>query len=188
MHQRFPVSLVAVSAVLLISGCASWTSPPAYSASTANIDLIRAKLSPGSARVRVDAFTSSATLDSTPTCRAAGALNPAHSMTIPVYIRQALISELSQAGFLDPASNVAIQAKVITADVSTMSAARWTLSMQVSSQDNDGYVVTVEHPFPERFAAVSACQEAETAFNGAVERLIHATISDERFVELLRDK
>lgn len=71
------------------------------------------------------------------------------------------------------------------ASFSSVSPAKWTLAMSVSSDVHSGYRVEIEYPFRTSYSAVSACRNVSDAWAPAVQSLIRAIITHPDFGRLI---
>ena len=177
------VALSLVCAGALLAGCETTSSMP-YQASTQNVIGVQNRLKASDAKVRLGLFTAAPGVDK-PTCRAAGQLDVAPGKSLEGYIRDALQTELFMAGVYDESKGATISGRVEKVDVNTFGTGSWSLTMSVSSTaDAAGYTVSNSYPFASSFSAVSACQNAATAFNPAVQELLGKVVNHPGFSRL----
>lgn len=174
--------LVAVVSAVALAACESTSSLP-YQVSTQNVLAAQRSLAEAEASVSVGAFTAAEGVGK-PTCRLMGQLDIAPGKSVHTFIRDALEAELFQTGRLND-SAPAIRGVVESIDVDTMGTGHWTLTLHVASDANPtGYSVTATHTFASSFSAYSACQNAATAFNPAVQSLLNAVVTHREFSSL----
>lgn len=176
--------ILALCAVLALAACETTTAIP-YQASTQNVISAQRTLKPANTKVTLGAFTANGTEAEKPTCRAMGQLDVAPGKSVEAFIRDAFQSELFMAGAYDEASAASISGQVDRVEVNTMGTGSWTLAITVKSTTfPEGYSVTTTFPFASSFSAISACQNAVSAFNPAVQDLLGKVVSHPNFGKL----
>jgi hypothetical protein len=179
-----PVAISAlIACALVLSACETTTAIP-YQPSTQNVITAQRTLKPNATKVTLGAFTASGGTDK-PTCRAAGTLDIAPGKSVESYIREAFQTELFTAGGYDEGAGVSITGNLDTLAVDTFGTGKWTLQVTVKSTAYpQGYTVSTVYPFASSFSAVSACQNATTAFNPAVQELLGKIVASPDFAKL----
>lgn len=175
--------LLAICATaLLISACESTTSLP-YTTSAQNVIAARDALQSANAEVAVAAFTAASGV-SKPTCRLMGQLDVAPGEDIATFIRDAFEAEMLATGRLSSEAP-GVSGVVERVEMNTVGTGSWTISLSVSSEANPtGYTVTTTHNYASSFSAYSACQNAATAFNPAVQSLLNDVVTHPDFATL----
>ncbi|MGY6662318.1 MAG: hypothetical protein ACXIVO_08350 [Glycocaulis sp.] len=173
---------IAVFSAIVLAACESTSSLP-YQPSTQNVLAAQRALASSDANLSVGAFSAADGVGK-PTCRLMGQLDIAPGKDVATFIRDAFEAELFQTGRLnDEAPRV--RGVVEAVDVDTVGTGHWTLTLRVASDANpDGYTVTSTHTFSSSFSAYSACQNAATAFNPAVQSLLNAVVTHPEFSSL----
>lgn len=174
------LSLTAVAAVVLLSGCAFKTSP--YGASVQNVEAIKASnLKP----VAVATFKSAKPGLNSITCRAAGPVTVEPSFE--AYVQKALIDELKLAGAYDPASPVVLSGTLEAVDFSSgITDGNWTFSLAVANSRNESFTTKSSYGFSGSFVADRACQEVAQAFVPAVQQLIKDVVKNPKFGQVAK--
>jgi len=170
-------------ATLLITGCETTSSRP-YSPSTQNVIKLKSVLADNGISVKVAPFTQNENVKK-PVCRLSGAVDVAVGSTMSAFIQDALTTELFTAGAYDDSSASVIMGNLTNVNFSSISPAKWMLSLDVSSNNSAGYTVSTEHEFKTSFSAYSACQNVADAFTPAVQGLIRQLMEHPQFGELV---
>jgi uncharacterized lipoprotein YajG len=174
--------IAASAALVFIAACESTSSLP-YSTSAQNVIAAQQVLADADAQLSVGAFTASEGV-AKPTCRMMGQLDVAPGKDIATFIRDAFEAEIFATGRLAPQAT-AVRGEVQAAEMSTIGTGDWTISLHVSSDANpQGYTVTTSHSFASSYSAYSACQNAATAFNPAVQALLNDVVTHPQFATL----
>ncbi len=178
--------LAAVFAALLaLAACATPSAVDYAPVDEARRAQAHAQLAAYEGRIAVGPVALAPGLDPTPQCRGAGPIDPSRGLTLPEFVRAAFVRELTYAGRYAPDSEVAIAVVVTELVMVSMSDARWTLAVNISSPYSEGYSVSSTTPFPHVFDAGGACSVASDAFNVALSALIDQTFAHPQFPELL---
>lgn len=181
------IKLVTITIPLLaiiLSGCETTNSIP-YKASTNNIITIQQKVAKSDSKVRLDTVRFSEGINDAPLCRLLGPVRVAPGKTIQQYIEDAFREELFLAGIYSPSAPNQIQGTIMDLSFSSVSPAKWNISMTVNSTTSDEYTVAVEYPFNTSFSAYSACQNVADAFGPAVQQLLSEVVNNQRFIDLI---
>lgn len=177
-------TLAAITATIALAACESTSSLP-YTVSTQNVLAAQAALTAADATLSVGSFTASAGVQK-PTCRMMGQLDVAPGKDLATFIRDALEAELFQTGRLQSGS-VPINGAIERVEVDSFGTGSWIIDARVFSDANpQGYRVSSTYPFSSSFSAYSACQNAATAFNPAVQALLSEIVTHPQFASLAR--
>lgn len=175
--------LLAASAVILFLGACESTSSLPYTTSAQNVIAAQRALVEADAQISVGQFTAAEGVEK-PTCRMMGQLDVAPGKDVATFIRDAFEAEIFATGRLDPEAT-AVRGEVESIEMNTLGTGSWTLSLRVSSEANpQGYSVTTQHSFASSYSAYSACQNAATAFNPAVQALLNDVVTHPDFGSL----
>ncbi|MEM5515920.1 hypothetical protein WNY37_03090 [Henriciella sp. AS95] len=176
------MSSVVAASVLLLGACETTSSRP-YKASTSNIMAAQDAM-PTNAKVTVGEFTAAEGIDTSPTCRAMGALEVAPGQTPVEYIHDAFQEELFAAGLIASGAP-AISGEITELSFNSFGTGSWTVALNVSSPSlPEGYTVTTEYDFKTSFSAISACQNVIDAFQPTVSDLLGKVVNDPQFPAL----
>jgi len=176
--------VAALGVVLALGACETTTSYP-YQPSTQNVMAFQTALAPSNTKVQLGAFTRDPAINTTPNCRLLGPIDVAPGKSMEVYIRDALQTELFQAGVLSSTAGTTINGRIDAVDLGTMGTGSWGITLTLTSTvDPTGYQVSTAFPFSSSFSAVSACKNASAAFGPAVNDLIGKAVANPGFARL----
>jgi len=174
--------LAAGAALLFLSACESTSSLP-YTNSAQNVIAAQRALVAADTQISVGQFTQAEGVGK-PTCRMMGQLDVAPGKDISDFIRDAFESEIFATGRLN-ADAVSVRGHVESIEMNTVGTGSWTISLRISSDSNpEGCSVTARHVFASSYSAYSACQNAATAFNPAVQALLNQVVTHPQFASL----
>lgn len=180
--NKLILTTAAVAALFTTAACETTSSRP-YKASTANI-MAAQEAMPGGLKVSVGDFLAATTVDTSPTCRAMGALEVAPGQTPVEYIREAFQEELFEAGLLESGSP-AIEGLVQELAFNSFGTGSWKVTLAVSSDANpSGYSVSTDYSFKTSFSAINACQNVIDAFQPTVSDLLNKIVTHPEFPTL----
>lgn len=171
-------------AVCVLSACASAAALNSVSVDETLRAQAQARLAASEASFAVGQVTLAPGVDGTPQCRGLGIIDPTRGLTMPIFVRDAIQRDLTQAGRFAENADTVIAAEITEIRMVSMDNARWTLSMRVSSNHATGYTVTTTTPFPHMFVANDACQAADNAFPAAFRALLDSVYSHPEFATL----
>lgn len=176
------LAAVIAAAILSITACETTSSRP-YKASTSNIMAAQASM-PDGAKVSVGMFSASAGVDTSPTCRAMGALEVAPGQSPVDYIHDAFQEELFKAGLIETDAPE-IAGEVEQLEFNSFGTGSWDVALKVSSPANpDGYSVSTTYSFKTSFSAINACQNVIDAFQPTVSELLSKVVQHPEFPTL----
>lgn len=143
------------------------------------------------AKVRIGAMTDDSKFDSN--CRLVGPIKTSGNRPIAEFVKDSFNDELKFAGlYSDDPGTTDLTATLQAASFSSMAAltqGHWDFSLQLANPDN-GKTVTANasYNFDSGFNAAIACANVSNALTPAVQRLIHAVVSDPQFAVLIKSK
>lgn len=180
--KKLLVITTICGSLLFLSGCETVTSQR-YQASTENVLKMQGEISKDQ-KVHLGEFTQN---DSgvALTCRLSGPVDVSPGTSQAQYIKEAMRSELFMADVYDINSETIITGKLEELRFSSVSPAKWYITLSVSSGKSEGYTVTTEYGFKTSFSAFGACKNVAETFPLAVQKTISDVISDPRFKSLL---
>ena len=180
------LKIYTVSLVLLTLASCETTSTRPYQASTDNVMKFQRVISETGNKVNLGYFSN----DSNPLgmCRLNGPVDVSPGKTIAQYIKEAMQTELLMAQAYDESSAVTINAQLNDLNFSSVSPAKWTFELALSSNVSSGYTVSSSYNFKTSYSAVSACRNVADAFGPAVQDLIKEVISHPGFKALIQEK
>ena len=115
-----------------------------------------------------------------------GKLDVTSGKPLEAYVKDALQSELFQAGVYDVNSPVTIMGQLKEVQMKSLGTGSWTLALQVTSnRDPIGYSVTTTRVFKSSYTAGAACQNATNAFAPSVQDLIGQVVNNAGFARLV---
>lgn len=181
------IVLITLAAVSL-AGCETTSSRP-YQVSTPNVLAIQAAIGGDQSKVKIGSFSAADGVKTDLTCRAMGALEVAPGQSAIVYIREALQSELFQAGVYDQAGGQTIEATLDQLNFNSFGTGSWKVALRLrSSTLPEGYSVAVNYSFKTSYSALKACQNVIDAFQPTVSTLIQKAVNDPNFKKLAGEK
>ncbi|MGD9715976.1 MAG: hypothetical protein AB7U26_02735 [Sulfuricurvum sp.] len=179
-------SSVAVASLLLLSGCANKV--PNYASSPQNIRAVKNLHSEEKTTVNIAAFKAKNEGEAKVMCRLATPVGTPDGMTFAKYVEDALAVELEMGDMYDPKSNVIVSGYLENVYGSTvLGNAYWEHTLKLTSSNGKSMSVTSRYDYESSFTAYSACSEMQRSYLPAVQQLVHQTITDPRFKELIRN-
>ena len=175
--------LLAASISVVATGCSTTHSIP-YKASTGNVIAIQETLESQGKKVTVGTVTMAPGIEESPTCRLMGPIKVAPGKSPAQYIKDAFIEELFMAKAYAPTSESVINAKIDNIKFSSISPARWDITMSVNSSNSSGYTVSINYGFDTSWDAYSACKNVADAFGPAVQALLGKVVTHPQFTTL----
>ncbi|MEQ8557796.1 MAG: hypothetical protein RIB03_05720 [Henriciella sp.] len=173
---------VIAASLLLTAACETTSSRP-YKASTENIMSAQSALPTGT-KVTVGDFVAAADVDTSPTCRAMGALEVAPGQSPIDYIHDAFQEELFEAGLIASGAPE-ISGEVTELDFSSFGTGSWNVTLAVTSPSlPEGYSVSTAYSFKTSFSAINACQNVIDAFQPTVSDLLSKVVNHPDFPAL----
>lgn len=139
-------------------------------------------------KVRIGSINDDSKFDSS--CRLVGPVKTSGNRPVAEFVKDSFNDELKFANlYSDDPSTVNIKATLQTASFSSMAAltqGHWDFSLQLANPANGKTIVAnSSYNFDSGFAAEVACANVSNALTPAVQRLIHAAISDSQFAALV---
>lgn len=174
-----------LASIALLGGCAHQISK--YSPSFQNMTALH-HLSGHAQKINLGVFTDPKQTRSL-LCRLEGPEQLPGNATYVSYLKNALRSELNQAGLYAPHSNMTLDATLnhITAD-SMMGSAHWTLQMTFNDHIQKPYVVSSTYPYSTDVIADIACTQVAQAFVPAVQKFMRTLYANQNFRKTLQGK
>ena len=180
------VAIATVLSAALLTGCETTSSRP-YKASTDNILAFQGALKTSGKTVNVASFTAAEGIDTSPSCRAFGALDVAPGKTPIEFIHGALKEELFEAGVYDVSSPNTINGEITALKPTSFGSGKWVIGLKMSSDSLPaGYTVDTEYKFKTSYSAIKACQNVVDAFTPAVQELLSKVVADPKFADLTK--
>jgi outer membrane murein-binding lipoprotein Lpp len=183
--RQLILSAIAVSTVVLFSGCANKV--PNYASSIQNIRAVKALASEEKTTVDIAPFSAKNEGESKVMCRLATPIGAPDGVTFAKYIEDALAVELEMGNMYDPKSNTKITGYIEDLYGSTvLGNAYWEFKVKVSSSNGKSFDVLSRYDYESSFNAYSACSEMQRSYLPAVQQLVNKIVTDPRFKELLK--
>lgn len=184
MKKTFLLS-VLLTGTILLDGCAHQVS--SYSPSFANMSELR-NISTHAEKINLGAFKDPNKTKSI-VCRLEGSEELPGDVTYASYLKNALKSELNQAGLYSSNSKIKLNATLdeIKAD-SVMGSAHWTIIMTFNDHIQKPYTVSSSYPFSANFVADIACTQVAQSFVPAAQQFMHTLYMNEHFRKTLQGK
>lgn len=121
-------------------------------------------------------------------CRLAGDVYLPDKMTYSQYIKQAFEEQLLAANKLaDKSSDKALNVDLKAVDFSTVEGS-WTISANISVNDNSPIFIKSVYDFGTSFVAYAACKSAGQAFEGAVAHFINQVLTNSSILKELNSQ
>lgn len=171
--------LIVILALVLLSGCDSFTAAPYGISADTNVTLREL----GNQHVNVGPFKLANEFDSN--CRLAGPIQLPTGLDFPGYIQKALTDELKVAGLYAANAPVTLAGNVDAIAFSS-TAGSWDITLTVRSSNGHSATATEHYDFHTSFTAVSACHDSADAFQPAVQALIGKLVASPDFRSLLQ--
>jgi hypothetical protein len=179
------LSTVAVSSLLLFSGCANKV--PNYASSPQNIRAVKNLHKEEQATVSIAGFKAKNEGESKVMCRLATPVGTPDGMTFAKYVEDALAVELEMGDIIDPKSKVIISGNLENVYGSTvLGNAYWEHTLKLTSTNGKSMEVMSRYDYESSFTAYSACSEMQRSYLPAVQELVNKIITDPRFKELIK--
>lgn len=177
------VLLAVVAASVFTAGCSTTSGGAQYKASTQNVLHMQEHLE--NAKVRLLGFTAAAGVDDSHWCRAVGPLTIGGGKTPTQFIHDAMQEELFLAQSYSRTAPIAISGRVDALSFSSVSPAKWEITLSLTSSNGASYQVKGQHEFSTSWGAVEACKNTADAFVPAVQDVLKRAVSDARFKSLI---
>jgi hypothetical protein len=184
MFIKAKAAIIVSAMAIFLTGCETTNSIP-YKTSPANTIALQGKLQAKGKKVSVANVIIASSIEEKPNCRMMGPIAIAPGKTVRQFVKEAIQEELLAAGSYDPASPIVIDAEIDELTFSSVSPARWNISIRVRSNKSTGYRVSEEYKFETSWTAQSACKNTADAFGLAVQQLIRKIVEDKKFDELV---
>lgn len=181
------LSTVAISSLLLFSGCANKV--PNYANSPQNIRAVKNLQAEEKATVNISAFKAKNEGESKVMCRLATPVGTPDGITFAKYVEDALAVELEMGNMLDPKSPVTLTGSLENVYGSTvLGNAYWEHTLKLISSNGKTLEKTSRYDYESSFTAYSACSEMQRSYLPAVQRLVNDIVTDPRFREMVKNK
>jgi hypothetical protein len=172
----------ALVSLLLLSGCATMTTAR-YSMSADNQQALKRFQG---ATVELVALAPPANYDAN--CRMVGPIKAADGGPINEFVKKAFNDEFKFANIYST-GGVKLQGVLTQAEFSSSSGLTngwWKLAVKLTSSNGATLEQSSHTDFKSGFGGLSACNNTAQALGGAVQDLIHATLTNPKFPELLK--
>jgi hypothetical protein len=175
--------IFAAAAVLLVSGCATMT-PARYTMSADNQQSLKAYKGD---QVELVSVAPPAHFD--PDCRMVGPIKAADGAPINKFVRDAFNDEFKFANMYsgDGVQLHGVLTQVEFSSSSGLTKGWWKLAIKLTSSNGASLVQSSETKFKSGFVGLTACNNTAQALGGAVQDLIHATLTNPKFPALLKN-
>lgn len=181
------LSTVAISSLLLFSGCANKV--PNYANSPQNIRAVKNLQAEEKATVNISAFKAKNEGESKVMCRLATPVGTPDGITFAKYVEDALAVELEMGNMLDPKSPVTLTGSLENVYGSTvLGNAYWEHTLKLISSNGKTLEKTSRYDYESSFTAYSACSEMQRSYLPAVQKLVNDIVTDPRFKEMVKNK
>lgn len=181
------LSTVAISSLLLLSGCANKV--PNYANSPQNIRAVKNLQAEEKATVNISAFKAKNEGESKVMCRLATPVGTPDGITFAKYVEDALAVELEMGNMLDPKSSVTLTGSLENVYGSTvLGNAYWEHTLKLISSNGKTLEKTSRYDYESSFTAYSACSEMQRSYLPAVQKLVNDIVTDPRFKEMVKNK
>lgn len=174
-------ALLFIAVVSLVTGCSTMT-PARYAASADNNQALRKY---EGNKVQLAQLNPPASYSSN--CRLMGPIQAADGQSIPEFIRKAFNDEFKFANIYSD-SGTSLQgamSKIEFSSTSGLTNGWWELAISLRSPNGRTLEKSSRTEFKSGFDAITACNQTAQALGGAVQDLIHATVTDPGFAALL---
>jgi hypothetical protein len=175
--------ILATVVVLLLTGCTHTTAR--YAVSTENVVALR---SLKGRTVAVGPFTAAEPGRTSIWCRGGAPVEVPGGTPFEVYIRQALLDELTLAELYAPGAPVTLTGHLESLDFTSglMITGAWTIAMSLRSSNGQMLSVHHIHEFSTAYIGDIACGRVAAAFAPAVQAVITKLVRHPQFPALLR--
>lgn len=181
------LSTVAISSLLLLSGCANKV--PNYANSPQNIRAVKNLQAEEKVTVNISAFKAKNEGESKVMCRLATPVGTPDGITFAKYVEDALAVELEMGNMLDPKSQVTLTGSLENVYGSTvLGNAYWEHTLKLISSNGKTLEKTSRYDYESSFTAYSACSEMQRSYLPAVQKLVNDIVTDPRFKEMVKNK
>jgi hypothetical protein len=187
MKSQFRVTFVVTLLALGLAACETMQ-PATYSNYGDNTFELHKF---GGSEVRIGSVTDQSNFDSN--CRLVGPIKTSGDRPIAEFIKDSFNDELKFAGLYsnDPGTaNLTMTLKTASfSSMQTLTQGHWDFSLQLTNPANGKTVVAnSSYSFDSGFNGANACANVSNALTPAIQRLIHAAISDSQFEALINSK
>ena len=180
------LSSVAISSLLLFSGCANKV--PNYANSPQNIRAVKNLQKEEKTTVNIAAFKAKNEGESKVMCRLATPVGTPDGMTFAKYVEDALAVELEMGDMIDPKSKTSISGSLENDYGSTvLGNAYWEHTLKLTSTNGQSMEIMSRYDYESSFSAYSACSEMQRSYLPAVQLLVNKIITDPRFKDLVKN-
>jgi len=184
--RSFVLSSLAISSLLLFSGCANKV--PNYASSPQNIRAVKNLHKEEKATVNIATFKAKNEGESKVMCRLATPVGTPDGMTFAKYVEDALAVELEMGDMIDPKSSTILSGNLENVYGSTLLGnAYWEHTLNLTSSNGKNLSITSRYDYESSYLATSACSEMQRSYLPAVQLLVNKIITDPRFKELIKN-
>jgi hypothetical protein len=174
---------VVVFAVLVFAGCSTY----AASRYAISADTVRTLRSFKGQTVSVGEFTAQKPGQSEITCRGVGPIKTPDGEPFEMFIRKALIDELTIAETYATNAPVVLTGRLDDIDFSSgMTDAAWKIALSIRSSNGKTLSVVENYRFKSSFVGETACNQTAHALMPAVQNVVGKLVRDPAFAELIR--
>jgi hypothetical protein len=170
-------------AVLLLGACAHTSQR--YSSSAENVVSLQEIRKSSDRTIQLAPFTAAQPGLKEIMCRAAGPIQAPDQKAYEVFLRDAMMAELSLAGLVSEKSATVLDGYLEHIDFSSaIGAGTWTIRMRFTREGGIPFTVEHVHPFSTNFIADIACEQVAQALGPATQDFLKKVFAEPAFREL----